>query len=587
MHTNQPAPDSSRNKRAGRSTNRAVPPSLPLLQKTFEAIPDLLIVVDPNLRVVMNNRNEPPLSDKGDCGLRPYCRDVAVPCNHVGAKECAESCRDCPVKTVFRTGQVTRAEVTAPLGERSHEICVSPILDDSGEVILVVAHIRDITEEKLAEQETKHYAAALESTNMALEEFCEAAEAATRAKSQFLANMSHEIRTPMTAILGFAENLLAPGISESDRVDAAETIRRNGNHLLQLINDILDLSKIEAGKLMVEHIPCSPAAIVADVQSLMHDRAERKNVTFEVSLHAHVPNRIQSDPTRLRQILINLVGNAIKFTPSGVVRLAAGMTVDDGPEPMLSFEVIDTGIGMTEEQVASLFSPFSQADASTTRRFGGTGLGLAISRRLAEKLGGRITVQSRLGQGSAFRVLVPTGLAKDLEPISGPDVVAREKSNETVEMTSDVLASLVGRRVLVAEDAPDNQRLIRVVLEKAGVEVVTAENGRIARDMAMASLASGRPFDLVLMDVQMPQLDGHQATRQLRARGYTRPIVALTAHAMDSECKQCLDAGCDGFATKPITRAKLLTIVAEHARREPDLSKREASTVGHGRPHCE
>jgi signal transduction histidine kinase/AmiR/NasT family two-component response regulator len=554
---------------------RPLQESLRLLESVFRAIPDVLFVVDRELRVVMSNQGDPAGRIIDPTEIRPFCHNARGLFDQCPENR-GKACQSCPVRNVFQTKEVCRAELASAHDGRTRAVCGSPVFDDAGDVTLVVVHVRDITDEKRDQQEIKHYAAALESANKALEEFCQAAEAATRAKSEFLANMSHEIRTPMTAILGYAENLLAPELVELDRIDAVQTIRRNGEHLLTILNDILDLSKIEAGKLHVERIACSPAQVVADVKTLMQDPAKQKALAFEVAYQGPIPKVIQSDPTRLRQILINLVGNAIKFTTRGAVRLIVSMARGE-TEPMLAFEVTDSGIGMSADEVARLFRPFSQADSSTTRKFGGTGLGLAISRRLVERLGGRITVESRPGEGSTFRVLVATGMDDKLELVDHPDVTARDESVSAAQASNEDLASLAGRRVLVAEDAPDNQRLICIILKKAGVEVSLAENGRVARDAAMESLTSGKPFDVVLMDMQMPELDGYEATQQLRAGGYTGPIVALTAHAVGPQCERCREVGCDAYATKPISRAALLGIVSEYARRGPRRAHSDVS----------
>ena len=437
----------------------------------------------------------------------------------------------------------------------------------SGEVFLQ-AMVRDITDRKRAERELKDYATALESANRTLEELHKMAQIAARAKSAFLANMSHEIRTPLTAIIGFAETLLTEGdITEAppQRIEAINTIIRNGRHLQQIIADILDLSKIEADKLEVERIAFSPAQLVADVEQMMRIRADARKLPLLVEYAGPIPETIQNDPTRLRQILINLLGNAIKFTNDGSVRLILQMAEQSKDGPMLQFEVVDTGIGMTADEIAKLFQPFHQADNSTTRRFGGTGLGLAICKRLSEKLGGTIGVESRPGHGSTFRVCISTGSLDGVAMLENP----AEGVTTTPEPVDD-LASHGGNleldtRVLLVEDAPDVQRLISFMLTKAGAEVVTAENGQIGVELATAAWKSGCPFDVILMDMQMPVLDGYQATGKLRAEGYPGPIVALTAHTMAGQRQECLDAGCDDYVAKPIKLHQLLGVVEQYA----------------------
>ncbi len=391
------------------------------------------------------------------------------------------------------------------------------------------------------------------------------AEAANVAKSDFLANMSHEIRTPMTAILGFAEVVLA-NVTDEQSVDGLKTIQKNGRHLLEIINDILDLSKIESDKMDVEWIQCSPCQIINDVISLMLVRTNAKGLKLEATYDGPIPEQIQSDETRLRQALINLVGNAVKFTETGTIRIVARMKDPaESEQPMIEFDVVDSGIGMTEEQLSKLFQPFVQADTSTTRNFGGTGLGLTISKRFAEMLGGSIEVSSVAGEGSTFTLSVATGSLDGVKMIAGPDDVAattapnRRLTGKKMELDC---------RILLAEDGPDNQRLISFVLKKAGAEVTVADNGQIALDLALEARDEGNPFDVILMDMQMPVLDGYCATRKLREEGYTAPIIALTAHAMAGDRKKCTDAGCDDYTTKPIDKTLLIDLVARYAAQE-------------------
>ncbi len=396
------------------------------------------------------------------------------------------------------------------------------------------------------------------------------AKAADRAKSEFLANMSHEIRTPMTAILGYADLLLTDeaehgGLPEAEAA-YLRTIQRNGVHLLQIINDILDLSKIEAGKLEVEQIPCSPRQIVAEVMSLLRGRAETKGLEFAAEYVGGFPDKIISDPTRLRQILLNLVGNALKFTEQGSVRVhvryAAGLN-----GRCLQFDVIDTGIGMSQEQLGRAFVNFNQSDSSTTRRFGGTGLGLAISKRLIEMLGGAISIESRLGSGSTLSVRLPVqpcpeANSSSIEATRCESPVARE-SNAQANFPLDC-------RILLAEDGPDNQRLICHILTRAGAEVVLAENGQMAVDLALKGRDQGMPFDVILMDMQMPVLGGYDATRRLRQEGYEGAIIALTAHAMSTDEQKCREAGCDDYAAKPLNRAALFAAIERQLQTRKD-----------------
>ena len=394
----------------------------------------------------------------------------------------------------------------------------------------------------------------LELANTEIQERRAVAEQSSVAKSEFLANMSHEIRTPLTAILGFAENLLESDLPETERRSAVRTILRNGEHLLEVINDILDLSKIEAGKLDVELLPVSIVQLAADVCSIMRVRAEAKQLPLRLIYASPVPEAIQADPTRLRQILINLVGNAIKFTSRGEVSVIVSCLPHDAPEPRLHFAVRDTGIGMTPDQSHRLFEAFTQADGSTSRRYGGSGLGLAISRRLARMLGGDVTCQSQVGLGSTFTATIATGPLDVVAWYSDPSEVQLDDPHPA---TSELPPFPAGTRILLVEDSPDNQLLIGQFLRKLGVEVEVADNGQVGLEAALGAVAAGRPYSLILMDMQMPVLDGLSAVRQLRRQGYRHPILALTANTMAGDQQKCLDAGCDDFATKPIQRPRL------------------------------
>ena len=398
--------------------------------------------------------------------------------------------------------------------------------------------------------------------NRALQDATHEAETANRTKSEFLANMSHEIRTPMSVIMGYADLLLRPGQSDSERQEAISVIRRNSEHLLTIINDILDLSKIEAGRMTVEKIECSPTQLLAEVASLMQVRAVEKRIDLRVACPNPLPRTINSDPTRLRQILVNLVGNAIKFTNQGEVRVEAVVSEDRGTHKRLRFVVSDTGIGMTPDQMGRLFQPFVQADASTTRRFGGSGLGLDISRRLAKLLGGDIRVDSEPGRGSTFTVEIDPG------PLEGTELVRWQGGAHIVKPVPGApqnapLPNLSGC-VLLAEDGSDNQRLISLFLSEAGMDVTVASNGRQAVD---AVQADPDRFNVILMDMQMPVMDGYTATSTLRRAGYTRPIIALTAHAMSEDRARCLGAGCTDYLSKPVTEENLLRTIARHLGR--------------------
>ncbi len=424
--------------------------------------------------------------------------------------------------------------------------------------------VRDISERKRIESALKSQASTVEENNRVLQQASERAREATAAKSAFLANMSHEIRTPMTAILGFAEQLADGDLSPEGMRGAVQTIRRHGEYLLGILNDILDLSKIEAGKLVVEQLPCNPSQVAAEVEALMRVRAADKGLVFASACRSPIPVTVETDPTRLKQILFNLVGNAIKFTEAGEVRLTMAFEPHVGGG-ILEFEIADTGIGMTREQMARLFRPFEQADSSTTRRFGGTGLGLSICQRIAALLGGEIRVDSDPGRGATFRVRLPVRVAAGTATVAAPLPVGAGQAADSRPAPD----ALRGRRILLAEDGRDNQRLISLLLGKAGAEVELVGDGRQALAAVAAAEAAGRPFDVVLMDMQMPEIDGYEATRRLRRSGRLVPVIALTAHAMAGDRQRCLDAGCCDYASKPIDRRALVRMIAEHARRTP------------------
>ncbi len=371
---------------------------------------------------------------------------------------------------------------------------------------------------------------------------------ASEAKSEFLANVSHEIRTPMSAILGYTEMLrLEEHPAGSDEARAAlERIHLNGSHLLELINDMLDLSRIEAKRMELEIVSCDARAIAADVIELIRVRAEGKGLELRMVADGPTAAIVRADPRRLRQVLLNLVGNAVKFTERGHVHVRLG-----APEPdRVLVEVADTGPGLPATDVRQLFEPFVRG-RSSTQTSEGTGLGLAITQRLVEMMRGSIDVDTAPGRGSRFRVLLPTG-----SPGSG--------AGAAVALPAADASACAGLEVLVAEDGADNQRLIRQLLERAGARVSIAPDGGDAVREALASRERGAPFDLILMDIQMPEVDGFEATAALRDAGWSGPIIALTAHAMADTRERCLAQGCDDFITKPISRAQLFEAIARH-----------------------
>ena len=397
------------------------------------------------------------------------------------------------------------------------------------------------------------------SINAALVEAKQHAEKASKAKSEFLANMSHEIRTPMNAILGYTEVLLDTQTDEEAHQNLT-IIRRNASHLLSLIDDILDLSRIEAGRYPLQLTRFDLHRTIIDACQTVRLRAEQKGVRLIIDWPEDGPSTVVSDPDRLRQILINLLGNAAKFTHAGSITIGASFP----DERTMEIRVTDTGIGMNHEQLSRVFDAFEQADNSTTRQYGGTGLGLAICRQLAETLGGTVEASSRQGEGSTFCVRVAIHPVESARSCQLP-LVAPGASTPTGHG-----ANLKNLRVLYAEDGPDNQRLIQHHLTKLGASVTLVADGRQAVDHAMSH---PEEIDLILMDMSMPVLDGYSATRELRARGCRLPIIALTAHAMQGDDLRCLEAGCSDYATKPISRDRLLELCAKWQGRRHEWSR--------------
>ena len=445
----------------------------------------------------------------------------------------------------------------------------------------------------------------LSETNRDLVEAKKFADLAARAKSDFLANMSHEIRTPMNAVFGFTDILIQRLIWHSTPQEREESegiveiIRKNSRDLLTIINDILDFSRMEANLLEVESVPVSIKHVIEDIRQMAQPNAEAKFLELSVEYREPIPDQILSDPTRLRQILMNLVSNAIKFTEKGRVRIRCSTVIgprsadddrSDGksiPAPMiLRVDVIDTGIGISAVQLKGLFTPFMQVDTSTTRRFGGTGLGLSIAKKLAVMLDGDITVASKPGLGSTFSLLVHVYLPTDksLRQVrmestkqesgfstfdSGVRLLDRGPSIRTdskIEAAPSLTPPLEGIRVLLVEDMVVNQLVVSTQLKDAGAKVEVAGNGEIGLKKINSDADNGLLFDIVLMDMQMPVMDGYEATRALREQGYKRPIIAITAHALSGDREKTIEAGCDDYITKPVDRKVLIQTVKKHLK---------------------
>ncbi|MBW8035066.1 MAG: response regulator [Planctomycetes bacterium] len=381
----------------------------------------------------------------------------------------------------------------------------------------------------------------------------EYAEAANKAKSQFLANMSHEIRTPMNAIMGFSDILSeeSPTKKQSEYIDI---ICNSSKHLLQIIDDILDFSKIEAGKLDIESQEYSVNRLLSTIESMMQSLAKNKGLEFEVRTNTDLPANIITDSGRLRQCLINLVNNAIKFTKAGHVHLNIALE-EQNDQPYIRFDVEDTGIGIPDKMREDIFKPFTQADESHTRKYGGTGLGLSITKRLVHLLGGRLSLTSHQGEGSVFSFAIPAGLDVTKQRLLDRDSTIEQTDNSAEDTEQPEFSG----HILVAEDVKTNQVLIETLLSKMGIDVTIAADGNEALKEALK-----QEFDLILMDIQMPRMNGYEATDALRKEGITTPVIALTANAMKGDDIKCLEAGCDGYLAKPIDRDQLIEMLDKY-----------------------
>ncbi len=506
--------------------------------------------------------------------------------------------RDCSSITHPEDRGLVDAEITAALEQRRAYSMDYRILHKNGEERWVRERGRGVYEGEKAIyidgvqfDITEQHRAEVELVRMR-----DAAEAGSRAKSEFLANMSHEIRTPLTAILGYSDLLIEEGTfvpdetpasggegagpSDAQRKDTRQmvwTIRRAACHLLNLINSILDLSKIEAGRMTVDLTPTPLGNVLAEVESFSRPRATEKHVGLHFRIDTPVPERIITEPVHLRQIVMNLVANAVKFTDAGSVTVRT--SVADTPSGQrLWIDVEDTGPGLTEKQVAILFSPFTQGDSTTARRHGGTGLGLAISRRLARLLDGDVTItRTAVGQGTVFRVDLPLNAVPGARMMTDIDRGNRDEAIAGLGTMPEVVRLWGGGthtvpgipaaehppmacRILFAEDGPDNQRLVSHYLRKAGAEVDIAENGMVALEMFERAVRQSKHYALIITDMQMPVMDGYGLASAIRKMGATVPIIALTAHAMAEDRHRCLKAGCDDYASKPINKQDLLRI---------------------------
>ena len=514
--------------------SRAIPGRV---RSALDSLAEGLVVIDRNQTVVLANETVVRLLGRSNEELTGSPVS-ALPWLDAEGASLAESAY--PWSAALTQGVVQRnlrlklVDATGRL--RTFAANCSPVLAGGGRASGVLISLEDIT--------------LLEESRVALASAKEEAEAANRAKSEFLANMSHEIRTPMNAILGFTE-LLRRGFGKSERESTRylDTIHHSGRHLLGLINDILDLSKVEAGQLTLEKIACAPHQVIQGALAELGLKAREKGIALSVRLLTPVPEHVESDPARIRQVVLNLLSNAVKFTERGGVEVVLAFSGG-----IYTVEVSDTGIGMEPSRVESMFDPFTQADASITRRFGGTGLGLAISRRLARALGGDLVATSQPGVGTTMIFSFATGPLAGVRLLDAGQVAQAGEEAGGKQRTRWKIPSA---RVLVVDDGAENRELISLVLTEHGLWVDEAGNGQVALD----KMAAGS-YDLVLMDMQMPVLDGFAATRELRRRGVATPIVALTAHAMKGFEAEVMEAGCTAYLTKPVDIDVLLQQVA-------------------------
>lgn len=528
-----------------------------MLETIFQATPYGMILLDEQLTIKMANtvalkvvgRESPAVVDM-KCGNGIGCINAEMTPEGCGTSPLCPHCvlRE-SIEGVFSSGQAVEGaqfqhtflvdgnEIAPWL-----EVCIEPLRIDGKPHVIVV--IGNITERRLAYE----------------------------AKSQFLANMSHEIRTPMNAIMGFSDILAGEKLT-GDQIEYVNTIRNSGKHLLRVIDDILDFSKIEAGKLEVELTDCSLGEVLAGIESLATFRAKDNHLEFKINASKDLPAQIHTDTARLTQCLINLVNNAIKFTHKGHVYVNVSLEERD-KQPYVRFDVEDTGIGIPLEKQKKIFESFTQADESHTRKYGGTGLGLTITRQLAGLLGGELSLTSEEGKGSVFSLVLPAGVDVAKEPALGSLSISGDTDADKGKMERYAFSG----HVLVAEDVKTNQMLTELLLKQMGLEVTIASDGKEAVDKALA-----RKFDLILMDIHMPNMNGYEATKSLRAEGITTPIIALTADAMKGDDKKCIEAGCDDYLAKPVSRKELLQKIRKYLASEQQRTTEPADSQANGR----
>jgi PAS domain S-box-containing protein len=501
-----------------RQVEEALQESQDLTKQIFQSIEDSILVLSTDGKIISANPSAArafQLSASGE-KLFTQCWDQVEDKKNVAL-----------VLKQARSGDVGKFVGLGRDSQQWWHVIVSPILSATSKIEKLLVVARDVTEELRRQEELKK----------ALTQ----AESANKMKTSFLANMSHEIRTPVGAMMGFAELLSDENIASDQKAEFLKVIQRNGETLLRILNEILDLSKIEAGHLEIEKMDFSLKTTVDDVVTSLLPKAEAKGIRFSLHFDSSTPSVVHSDSTRLQQILTNLIGNAIKFTEKGEVGIHVSAK-RQGNEEEVAFRITDSGLGISAEDQLKLFKPFSQSDNSISRRFGGTGLGLTLSKRFANALGGDVKIEtSTPGKGTCFVATIRNDL--------GALAVAAHPPRGLRQNSYDLGFSLLnGYRILVAEDVQDNQDLLKQLLGKCGAKIEFVFSGREAVDLALEK----KNFDLVLMDIQMPGMDGISAMRELRAKGFSKPIIALSAHAMKEYIDECLRSGFDGYISKPI-----------------------------------
>ena len=511
------------------------------VRDALDTMADGLLILDRKEQIVLANQAFSEMIDKTPSSLLGF-RAGELPWIDTDGEKIKKSAR--PWITALNLGKiqkdhVIRLQLSAD-EYRTFRVNCSPVLGEGNKHAGVLVSFDDMTE--LEEKE-------VELINSKLE-----AEAANQAKSSFLANMSHEIRTPMTAILGFTDILKRGYVkNEEESLKYLDTIHSSGKNLLELINDILDLSKVESGHIEVEKLQVDPYTIISEVIQMLKVKSDEKGIDLTFKAQGALPEKIEVDPVRLRQIAFNLIGNSIKFTESGSVTV--NCRFEEKPDSRLLIEIVDTGIGLSEDAQKAIFNPFVQADNTVSRRFGGTGLGLTISRKFAQAMGGDILVKSMLDQGSTFTISLPTGDLAGIKYLQPEDIAELQSKIEAAESHSWTFKPA---RVLVVDDGVENRELVRLLLEEVGLTVDEAENGQVGVEKAGSS-----HYDVILMDVNMPVMDGMTAAGILRKKGFEVPIIALTANAMKGYEAECLKAGYSGYLSKPIDIDQFLELMAQ------------------------